>query len=81
MRRRSPPEPVSRERDVFGEPAPTWQDILRAAARRHRERGVSIEPEARPRGLGLGGCLVRAVLLIILLVIGMATGVFGLFFF
>lgn len=40
-----------------------------------------MEHDAPRRGLGVGGCLLRAVLLVVLLVIGMVTGVFGLFFF
>ena len=73
--RADPPPPDGRERR--GTRGPTLDDILREAARPRR-----IPPEAPPAPdlapvvRGLGGCLIRSVLLFLLLIAALVIGLF-----
>lgn len=66
---RFPPHHESEREDVDLREHPrdprlvTWQDLLRAAMRARYSRIEAPAPEPERRGLGLGGCLVRLVLM------------------
>jgi hypothetical protein len=53
-----------------GRPTLTWADLVRAAARGRRPPAPAPERSAAPIVRGVGGCLLRAVLMLVFLFVG-----------
>ncbi len=66
--------PVSEDGLELGAPPmPMWQQILRAAIRaRYMSRAVAV-PERPPIGRGVGGCLVRLVMVVLFLTLALVS--------